>query len=119
MQPWQHSLLCNSCSRIQAPQQAGETDETKHTDGLVHFRGQAIVQTLKAGLVQNNEHDLQGEQQRMAASMKEHLCVVHGRCSGTLKHGSSQLQMRNEWQGYRVNRCRGCHWPQTEDEPPT
>ena len=59
VQARQDSLLGDSRSRVQAPQQAGESDQAEHSHSLVHFGGDPVLQASDASIVDDYEDDLQ------------------------------------------------------------
>ena len=58
MQAWEDAGLGDSCRGVEAPQQAGEPDETQNPDSLIHLGRHRILQALGAALIQYDEHDL-------------------------------------------------------------
>ena len=66
VQARQDGLLGDSRGRVQAPEQAGESDQAKHSHSLVHFGGDPVLQASHASIVDDYEDDLQGMRQSAA-----------------------------------------------------
>ena len=66
VQARQDGLLGDSRSCVQAPKQAGESDQAEHSHSLVHFGGNPVLQASDASVVDDYEDDLQGTLQSAA-----------------------------------------------------